>query len=96
LKYSTFIKELQEDLKKERTEIPLKTLVRITDAYIKKAIEVSKDNEQGFRIPALGTLRIKRRKAQIGRNPGTGETLKIPARNVLTLKPSKEAKEQIK
>lgn len=40
-------------------------------------------------IKGFGTFQIKTRHARIGRNPKTGEEIKIPAKEVMTFKPSK-------
>jgi DNA-binding protein HU-beta len=36
-----------------------------------------------FVLPGLGALRVRKRKARIGRNPRTGETIQIPAKKVV-------------
>ena len=36
----------------------------------------------GFTVPGLGKLVVMQRKARKGRNPATGETIKIPAKKV--------------
>ncbi len=50
-------------------------------------------DEQGFTIPGLGKLMKVRRKARTGRNPRTGEEIKIPAQDTLKFKVSKAAKD---
>ena len=51
--------------------------------------------EKGFTLPGLGKLVVSRRKARIGRNPQTGEAIKIPAKKVLKFRISKQAKDAI-
>ena len=51
--------------------------------------------EKGFTFPGLGKLVVSRRKARIGRNPQTGEAIKIPAKKVLKFRISKQAKDAI-
>jgi len=41
------------------------------------------------KISGLGTFKVVRRKARTGRNPQTGDAIKIPARKKLALKASK-------
>jgi nucleoid DNA-binding protein len=41
------------------------------------------------KISGLGTFKVVRRKARTGRNPQTGDAIKIPARKKLVLKASK-------
>jgi nucleoid DNA-binding protein len=46
-------------------------------------------------LPGLGTFKISKRKARTGRNPRTGETVKIKARNVPQFTPGKKLKNAI-
>lgn len=46
-------------------------------------------------IPGFGTFETRERAARVGRNPSTGEEIKIPASIVPVFKPSKVLKEQI-
>lgn len=46
-------------------------------------------------IPGLGTFSMKKRTARKGRNPQTGETIKIPARKVPKFSASKALKEAV-
>ena len=41
-----------------------------------------------FTVPGIGKLVKQRRKARKGRNPQTGEEIRLAARRVLTFKPS--------
>ncbi|MGD8835457.1 MAG: HU family DNA-binding protein, partial [Desulfobacteraceae bacterium] len=43
----------------------------------------------------FGTFQKTRRKARKGRNPQTGEEIKIKARNVVKFKPGKKLKDAI-
>jgi len=49
----------------------------------------------GFTIPGMGKLVVQSRKARKGRNPKTGETIKIPAKKVLKFRIAKAAKDAI-
>ncbi len=51
--------------------------------------------EDGFTIPGLGKLVKVDRKARIGRNPATGETIQIAAKTVLKFRIAKAAKDAI-
>lgn len=55
---------------------------------------LSKGND--VRLVGFGTFSVAKRKAREGRNPKTGETLKIAATKVAKFKPGKELKEAIK
>ena len=46
----------------------------------------------GFTIPGLGKLVVVDRKARLGRNPKTGETIQIPAKKALKFRVAKAAK----
>jgi len=54
-----------------------------------------KEAKAGFTIPGLGKLVVVARKARMGRNPATGETIKIPAKKVLKFRIAKAAKDAI-
>lgn len=54
-----------------------------------------KEAKQGFTIPGIGKLVVVKRKARKGRNPQTGETIKIPAKTVLKFRISKSAKDAV-
>lgn len=44
--------------------------------------------EGNFAIPKIGTFQVSKRPARKGRNPMTGESLKIPAKNSVRFKAS--------
>ena len=46
-----------------------------------------------FTIPGIGKLVKQQRKARTGRNPATGEAIKIPAKTVLKFRIAKAMKE---
>jgi DNA-binding protein HU-beta len=54
-----------------------------------------KNAANGFTIPGLGKLIKIKRKARMGRNPATGEAIKIPAKTVLKFRVAKAAKDAI-
>ncbi len=54
-----------------------------------------KNAKNGFTLPGLGKLVLVQRKARMGRNPATGETIKIPAKKVVKFRVAKAAKEAI-
>jgi nucleoid DNA-binding protein len=57
-----------------------------------KAIKNVVDEDTDLRIHDFGIFSIKERAARTGRNPQTGEAVAIPAKQVLSFKPSKSAK----
>ena len=48
-----------------------------------------------FTIPGVGKLVKQKRKARKGRNPATGETIKIPAKTVVKMRLAKIFKETV-
>jgi DNA-binding protein HU-beta len=54
-----------------------------------------KDAKHSFTIPGLGKIVLVNRKARMGRNPATGETIKIAAKRVVKFRVSKAAKDAI-
>ena len=54
-----------------------------------------KEAKKGFSIPGLGKLVVVKRKARMGRNPATGESIKIPAKTVLKFRIAKAAKDAV-
>lgn len=54
-----------------------------------------KQAKNGFTLPGLGKLVVVRRKARMGRNPATGESIRIPAKQALKFRVAKAAKDAI-
>ena len=54
-----------------------------------------KEAKNSFTLPGLGKLVLVNRKARMGRNPQTGEAIKIPARRVVRFRVAKAAKDAI-
>jgi len=54
-----------------------------------------KQAKNGFTIPGIGKIVVARRKARKGRNPATGEEIRIPARRVLKFRFAKAAKDAV-
>ena len=52
-----------------------------------------KEAKNGFTIPGVGKLVIRNYKARMGRNPQTGEAIKIPAKRRLKFVVAKAAKD---
>jgi DNA-binding protein HU-beta len=55
--------------------------------------EVKKSGE--FVLPGFGKMVKVQRKERMGRNPATGESIKIPAKTVVKFRLSKAAKEAV-
>jgi len=54
-----------------------------------------KNAKNSFTIPGLGKIVLVSRKARMGRNPATGETIKIKAKRVVKFRVAKAAKDAI-
>jgi DNA-binding protein HU-beta len=48
-----------------------------------------------FTLPGIGKLVLSKRKARMGRNPATGEAIKIPAKTVVKMRVAKACKDAI-
>jgi len=59
------------------------------------ALAYKEAKKGGFVLPGLGKLVVVQRKARMGRNPATGEAIKIPAKKVLKFRIAKAAKDAI-
>lgn len=59
--------------------------------------QIAKHLKKGkrIRIAGLGILQVRKRPARMGRNPGTGETIKIKARKKIAFRAAKDLKEAI-
>ena len=62
------------------------------ESQAKLAYKSAKDN---FTIPGLGKLVLVNRKARMGRNPATGEAIKIPAKTVVKARIAKQLKDTV-
>ena len=84
-------------------------VLRITDATGIKQIDVKRIVQKTFDVIVeslvrdekvelrnFGVFKIKDRKARYGRNPRTGESVRVPPRKVVVFKPGLEMKDRIK
>lgn len=72
--------------------ITKKTAVQILDELAALAYKEAKNT---FTVPGIGKLVLSNRKARMGRNPQTGEPIKIPAKRVVKFRVAKVAKDAI-
>ena len=54
-----------------------------------------KEAKNSFTMPGIGKLVLVNRKARMGRNPQTGEAIKIPAKRVVKFRVAKACKEGV-
>ncbi len=76
----------------EATDMTKKDAAGVVEAIVGMAYKEAKN---GFTIPGLGKLVLVSRKARWGRNPQTGEKIKISAKKVLKFRVAKAAKDAI-
>ena len=86
---SQMIKELAA-----ATGVPNKTAKALVGAYAELAVKETKKNGVAV-LPGIGRLVRVDRKARMGRNPATGEAIKIPAKRVVKFRVAKAAKDAI-
>lgn len=55
-------------------------------------VEKNIKKPDGVKLIGFGTFTISKRKARTGRNPQTGESIKIPARTVPVFRPGSDLK----
>ena len=72
---------------KKQTEAVLGDLVTMTTKRLKKGEKV--------RFTGLGTMEVRKRPARMGRNPATGEAIKIKASKKVAFRVAKELKESV-
>jgi DNA-binding protein HU-beta len=75
------------DLPKRQAEAMLGDLVTLTTRHLKKGDKI--------RLSGLGILQVRKRLARMGRNPATGEAIKIKASKKVAFRPAKELKEAV-
>ena len=78
----------------ESNEVSNKTAKALLEGLASMAITEVKKNGV-FVLPGIGRLVRVDRKARTGRNPATGETIKIPAKKVVKFRVAKAAKDAI-
>jgi len=83
---SSLAEEVQSE--KKHAKAFLEGLTRIVERTIKKGGEVP--------MSGLGKFRVAKRKARMGRNPATGEPIKIPAKTVVKFTVAKNLKDLVK
>ena len=54
-----------------------------------------REAKKGFTLPGIGKLVVVKRKERMGRNPQTGEPIKIKASKKIAFRPAKELKEAV-
>ena len=76
----------------ETSGLSKKEIIGVLNAQMELAYGEAKN---GYTIPGIGKLVVVARKARMGRNPATGESIHIPAKKVLKFRVAKAAKDAI-
>jgi len=77
----------KHEMAKKHSEAVLGSMVDLVVKHLKKGDRI--------RIGGLGILVVRRRAARMGRNPATGEPIKIKASRKVAFRAAKELKESI-
>ena len=78
----------------KKVGIPKKTAAAVLVELVTLATKEAKSSGQ-FVVPGLGKAVKANRKARTGRNPQTGEAIKIPAKTVVKFRLAKAFKEAV-
>jgi DNA-binding protein HU-beta len=78
----------------EAHEIPKKQSIALLEDLV---AQIAKNLKKGarIRIGGLGVLQVRKRPARMGRNPATGEAIKIKASKKIAFRAAKELKESV-
>ena len=76
----------------DKVDLPKKTAALFLEELAELAYKEAKNS---FTLPGLGKLVLVNRKARMGRNPATGEAIKIPAKKVVKFRVAKACKDAI-
>ena len=76
------------------TNMTNKQVKEFLDLLAETAVKETKKNNV-FVVPGIGRLVKQERKARMGRNPATGETIKIAAKKVVKFRVAKAAQDAI-
>lgn len=78
----------------EIADLPKVTAEKALNAFMEAVTEALKAGDK-VTLVGFGTFMVVERAERIGRNPRTGEQIKIPARKVVKFKPGSKLEEAI-
>lgn len=78
----------------ETHEVPKRQTIEMLTQVVEMITRSLKKGEK-IRLTGLGILQVRKRAARTGRNPQTGEPIKIKASRKIAFRPAKELKEAI-
>jgi len=77
-------------------EVPKSESKKFLEAFVQvTTTALSKGKERKVAISGFANFELKSRKARTGRNPATGEKIRIPAKKVLKITPLKAFKDAV-
>ena len=76
----------------QKTSLSRKQVVDVMDQLL---VLATKEAKNIFIVPGFGRLVLANRKARMGRNPQTGEPIKIPAKRVVKFRLAKGLKDAV-
>jgi len=76
------------------TDMPKADVIKVLDGLTAMAYEYVKEDGE-FTLPGFGKIVRVFRKERMGRNPATGETIKIKAKNVVKFRVQKALKDAV-
>ena len=76
----------------DKTDLSKKQITDVMDQLSTLAVKEAKNV---FVVPNFGRLVLANRKARMGRNPQTGEPIKIPAKRVVKFRLAKSLKDAV-
>ena len=79
----------------ETAGVTKKQATAVYDRLVDIAIKGAKQEAKGLTLPGIGKVKLVKRAARTGRNPATGETIKIKAKTVVKLVACKALKDAI-
>ncbi|MGH8533907.1 MAG: HU family DNA-binding protein [Gammaproteobacteria bacterium] len=82
------------DVVAESADLPKASAGRAVDAMVNAITKALKKNDE-VTLVGFGTFSVRKRAARAGRNPRTGETIKIAASKVPAFKPGKAFKDAV-
>ena len=71
-----------------------KDCAAVVEAFL-NAVKQALANGEHIEIRGFGTFKVRHRKPRLARNPRTGESVRVPARDVPVFKPSRLFKEDV-
>lgn len=78
----------------EAHELPKKQGIEILEDLVEMMVVHLKKGRK-LRLSGLGILQVRKRPARMGRNPATGETIKIKASKKVAFRAAKDLKERL-